>query len=69
MDITWKTAILALIGLVAIATVRMNASAESGGVAHSAAVDRLDCNIHDPFSPCFAGSLGYPAGDLFVPYF
>jgi hypothetical protein len=48
MDITWKTATLALIGLVASATVGMNASAKSRGVAHSAAVGLVDCNIHDP---------------------
>jgi lipoprotein NlpI len=32
MDITWKTVVHALIGLVAIATVEMNATAVSGGV-------------------------------------
>jgi hypothetical protein len=69
MDITWKTAILALIGLVAIATVGMKPSAASKGGARSAAVGLTDCNIHDPLSPCFAGRLGYPAGDLFIEYF
>jgi hypothetical protein len=55
---------LALIGLVA-----MNACAESRSVAHSAAEGLVDCNIHDLFSLCFAGSHGYPARDLFVEYF
>ena len=66
IDITWKIALPALVGLFVIATVVMNGSAESRGlVARSAAV----CHIHDPYSSCFAGSLGYPAGDLFVEYF
>jgi hypothetical protein len=70
IDITWKIGLPALVGLFAIAIVMMNGSAESRGlVARSAAVARVDCNIRDPYSPCFAGSLGYPAGDLFVPYF
>jgi hypothetical protein len=68
-DITYKSAILALIGLVAVATVGMNASAARRGVAHSATVAGVDCNVHDPFSPCFAADLGYPAGDLFVEYY
>jgi hypothetical protein len=67
-NITWRTAIFALIGLVAIALVVMNGSAVGRGGARGAAVDLVDCNIHDPFSPCFAGSLGYPAGDLFIEY-
>ena len=66
IDIIWKTALPALIGLFAIATVVMNSSALGRGVDRSAAVDPVDCNIHDPYSPCFAGSLGYPAGDLFI---
>jgi hypothetical protein len=69
IDITWRTTVLALIGLVATATVGINASAARGGVAHSAAVAGVDCNVHDPFSPCFAANLGYPAGDLFVEYY
>jgi hypothetical protein len=70
IDIIWKTALPVLIGLFAIATVVMNGSAESRGlVANNAAADLVDCNIRDPYSPCFAGSLGYPAGDLFVEYF
>jgi hypothetical protein len=64
-DITWKRAILALIGLVAVATVGMNATAKSrsGG---SAAVGVVDCNIRDPLSPCFDTKKGYPAGDLLI---
>jgi hypothetical protein len=68
-NITWKTAILTLVGLVAIATAGLNSSVRSRGfVARGAAVEVVDCNVHDPFSPCFAGSLGYPAGELFVAY-
>jgi hypothetical protein len=59
MDITRKTAILALIGLVAIVTVGMNASVASRGVAHSAAVGLIDCNVCDPFSLCFDPKIGY----------
>jgi hypothetical protein len=69
IDIIWKTALPALIGLFAIATVVMNSSAVGRGVPRGEAVETVECNIHDPFSPCFAGSLGYPAGDLFVEYF
>jgi hypothetical protein len=69
-NITWKTAILTLVGLVAIATVGLNNSARSRGlITRNAAVEMVDCNIHDPVSPCYAGSLGYPAGDLFVAYY
>ena len=66
--IPWKITALALIGLVAVTAV-INASAAKRGVAHSAVVAGGNCNIHDPFSPCFAANLGYPAGDLFVEYF
>ena len=68
--VTWKTAILTLVGLVALATAGLNNSARGGRfVARGAAVEVVDCNVHDPFSPCFAGSLGYPAGELFVAYY
>jgi hypothetical protein len=39
-DITWKAAIFTLIGLFAIATVVMNSSAESRGVARSTVESR-----------------------------
>jgi hypothetical protein len=69
-NITWKTAILTLVCLVVIATAGLNNSARSRGfVARGAAVEVVDCNVHDPFSPCYAGSLGYPAGELFVAYY
>jgi hypothetical protein len=66
MNITWKTAILALIVLVAIATVGMNGGAESRTVARSATVGLVDCSIRDPFSPCFDIKIGYPAADLLI---
>jgi hypothetical protein len=69
IDIIWKTALPALVGLFAIATVVMNGSATGKSVARSAAVGLADCNIHDPFSPCFADNFGDPAGDLFVEYY
>jgi hypothetical protein len=69
-NIPWKFAVLMLVGIVAIATAGLNGSARSRGlVARSAAIGTVYCNIHDPVSPCFAGSLGYPAGDLFVAYY
>jgi hypothetical protein len=69
IDITWKIALPALVGLLVVATIVVNSTAESRGAARSAAVDLVDCNIHDPYSQCFAGSLAYPAGDLFVAYY
>jgi hypothetical protein len=66
-QITWQTAIFALIGLVAIATVGLNSHAESRAIAASSAeVDPADCNIRDPLSACYEIKLGYPAGDLWV---
>jgi hypothetical protein len=65
-DLTSKTAILALVALVAIATVGMKASAKSRSIADSAAVGLVDCNIRNPLSPCFDTKIGYPAGDLLV---
>jgi hypothetical protein len=69
IDIIWKTALPALIGLFAVAAVVMNSNAVGKGGARGAAVGLAKCNIHDPFSPCFSGNLGYPAGHLFVEYF
>jgi hypothetical protein len=66
IDITWKIALPALIGLFAVATVVMNGSAESKGVARSAAGGRVDCNMHDPFSACFDTRIGHPAGELLI---
>jgi hypothetical protein len=39
-----------------------------GGLAvQSTTIDRADCNIHDPLSPCATRpELGIPAGDLLV---
>jgi hypothetical protein len=69
-NISRKTAILVLIGLVAIATAGLNSSALSRATAaRGAAADLVDCNIHDPFSSCYAANLGYPAGDLLVSYY
>jgi hypothetical protein len=69
IDIIWKTALPALIGLFAVAAVVMNGTAVGKGSARSAPVGLADCNIHDPFSPCFADNFGDPARDLFVEYF
>jgi hypothetical protein len=65
-DITWKNAILALIGLVAVATVGMNATAKSRSGGGNAEVGVVNCNIRDPLSPCFDTKTGYPAGDLLI---
>jgi hypothetical protein len=66
MDLTSKTVILALLGLVAIAAVGVKASAKSRSIADTAAVGLVDCNIRNPLSPCFDTKTGYPAGDLLV---
>lgn len=69
-NITWTTTILMLVGLAAIATSGLHGDALSRRhVVRATAADVVDCNIHDPLSPCFAGNLGYPAGDLFVAYY
>jgi hypothetical protein len=66
-QITWQSAVVALIGLVAIATVGLDSRAESRGIeASSTEVDPADCNIRDPFSACYDSKRGYPAGDLWV---
>jgi hypothetical protein len=69
IDIIWKVALSTLITLFAIAPFVMNSSTHSRGATHGAAVGLADCNIHDPFSPCFADNFGDPARDLFVEYF
>ena len=65
IDIIWKVALSTLIALFAIAPFVMNSNTHSKGVAHSAAVGLVDCNRHDPVSPCFDTKIGHPAGDLF----
>jgi hypothetical protein len=69
IDIIWKTALPALIGLFAVAAVVMNSDAVGKATARGAAVGLADCNIHDPFSPCYADNFADPARDLFVEYF
>jgi len=69
IDIIWKTALPALIGLFAVAAVVMNSSAVGRGADRSTAIGLVNCNIHDPFSACFADNFGDPAGDLFVEHF
>jgi hypothetical protein len=66
IDITWKIALPMLIGLFAIATVVMNSRAESRGVAQNAVVGLVDCNMRDPFSPCFDTKSGHRANDLLI---
>ena len=66
-QLTWKAAVLAFLGLVAIATVGLSSNAESSGIAARGAASGVpDCNVHDPFSPCFDTDHGYPAHDLFI---
>jgi hypothetical protein len=69
-NITWTTTIVMLVGLAAIATSGLHSDASSRRhVNRGPAADVVDCSIHDPLSPCYAGNLGYPAGDLFVAYY
>jgi hypothetical protein len=62
----WKVALSTLIALFTIAPFVMNSSTHSRGVTHSAAVGLVDCNRHDPVSPCFDTKIGHPAVDLFI---
>jgi hypothetical protein len=64
IDIVWKAALSTLLALFAIAPFVMNSSTHSRG--HSAAVGLVDCNRHDPVSPCFGAEIDHPAGDLFI---
>jgi hypothetical protein len=57
MDITWKTANLALLGPFGVAIAGLNVSAESMGVARSAPVRLVDCNIRDTLYPCVGTKL------------
>jgi hypothetical protein len=66
IDIVWKVVLSTLIALFAIAPFVLNSSTHSRGVAHSAAVGLVDCNRHDPVSPCFGTEIDHPAGDLFI---
>jgi hypothetical protein len=65
---TWKPALLALMGVVALATVGLSNNADGRGVAAVSATDEAtDCNTHDPLSECFDLRLGYtPVGDLYI---
>jgi hypothetical protein len=66
MDITSKTTLVLIIGLIAI-TVGLSGSAGGRGlVTPSAAIGVVDCNVHDPFSECYDLDRGYPAHDLFI---
>jgi hypothetical protein len=47
-----KTATLTLIGPFAIPMAGLNVGAESRGVARSALIGLVDCNIRDPLYPC-----------------
>jgi hypothetical protein len=67
MEVMWKPVLQAVIGVIAIVTIGLTSNAESRAVvAHSAKVERVDCDSHDPLSPCSDLRLGYPAGDLYV---
>jgi hypothetical protein len=66
-NMRWKPALLALMGVVAVATVGLASNADGRGVAaRSEPVGAADCNIHDPLSVCFDLRPGYPAGDLYI---
>jgi hypothetical protein len=64
--LTWKPALLALMGVIAVATVGLATNADGRG-AVSATVEAADCNSRDPLSPCFDSRLGYTqVGDLYI---
>jgi hypothetical protein len=64
MNTTWKSGIVALVGLAAIAWLGF----DQAGSAHTLQADsEIECNARDPLSPCAANSnFGYPVGDGLV---
>jgi hypothetical protein len=69
MRIEWKSRMLALLGLVAIAWIATDAvggNSRARGPAVSA-VEEVTCNPRDPLSACFREPRrGIPVGDLLV---
>jgi hypothetical protein len=75
MNIPWKPGIVALISLLAIASVSSGSGTGAADASQpgnrlalqSAAIDQTICNPRDPLSPCSPDPrFGYPAGDLFI---
>jgi hypothetical protein len=66
--LTWKPALVALMGVVALASVGLASNADGrGAAAVSATVEATDCNSRDPLSACFDPRLGYTqVGDLYI---
>ena len=68
MRITCKVAVFALVGLAAVATtIGLNGKAEDKRLFARGAELPADCNIGDPYFPCFDPRRGYPIlGGLFI---
>jgi hypothetical protein len=63
-SMTWKPAVLALIGVVVVATAGLASNADGRGtVVRSEPAGAADCNVRDPLSACFDVRLGY----LYIP--
>ena len=64
MNTSWKSGIVALVGLVSILWLGLDRT----GSAHTLQTDSvIECNAHDPLSPCTANiNFGYPVGDGLV---
>jgi hypothetical protein len=68
----WKSGIVALISLIAIATLGSqggNGTVLAGNelAAQTAGIEQTSCHPRDPLSFCAVEpTLGYPAGELFI---
>jgi hypothetical protein len=57
-----KFGILALIGLAALASIKLDTKGSAGTIA-AAGAPEIECNARDPLSPCAPNvELGYPLG-------
>jgi hypothetical protein len=61
MNRSRKSAILALIGLAALAWIKLEPN-RSVSTAAAAAAPEIQCNARDPLSRCASIELGYPLG-------
>jgi hypothetical protein len=66
MNTNWKSGIAALVGLAAVAWPGLD-RVGSAGTLQMTNDPPIECNAHDPLSPCAANlNFGYPVGDGLV---